>query len=67
MPVHPSSDVNFDKTVDILDIIIVATAFGAETGQENWDSRGDISSEWGLIDIFDLIMVAVEFGETWTP
>jgi len=60
-----AGDVNYDGTVDIFDVVIVAAAFGTRRGEPNWDERADLVPEFGLIDIFDFMIVAIHFGETW--
>jgi len=55
-------DINDDRTVDIFDVVISAAAFGTGLGDENWDPRADLRPEFGLIDIFDFMIVAVQFG-----
>jgi hypothetical protein len=55
-------DINFDGTVDIFDIAMVALQFGRPPPPIT-DSRADINHD-GLIDIFDIVVVALHFGET---
>jgi len=57
-------DVNGDKIVDSFDLILVARAFGSTPSDPNWDPRADLTAEYGLIDILDLIVVTVAFGQT---
>jgi len=59
------ADVNDDRLVDIVDIVIVALAFGSQPGDDNWDPRADVSIEYGLIDIVDIVAVAMHFGESY--
>ena len=61
----PLWDVDGNKIVDIVDIVIVALAFGSKPGDDNWDSRADIALEFGLVDIVDIVTVALHFGETY--
>ena len=67
MPVHPAADVNIDMTVDIFDIVHVASSFGLRRGQPGFDPTADVTAAWDLVDIFDLVIVASHFGENWTP
>jgi len=55
-------DVNGDGTVDIYDLILVASAFGANQGGPGYSPNSDINND-GTIDIYDLILVASHFGE----
>lgn len=56
-------DINADEIVDIFDVVIAANAFGSRPGDPNWDPRADFKPECGLIDIFDLVVIGVHFGE----
>lgn len=56
-------DVNRDRTVDILDLVIVGKAFGATPGQSNWDIRADAKRD-NVIDILDLVIIGKNFGKT---
>lgn len=60
MPTRPKGDINFDKTVDIYDLIIVANAYA------EYHPMADLNGD-RQIDIYDLIIVATDFGKTWTP
>jgi len=55
-------DVNGDGKVDIMDIAIVAKAFGSDPTLPNWDPRADLNGD-GKVDIMDIAMVAIHFGE----
>jgi ABC-type transport system substrate-binding protein len=55
-------DMNLDFTTDIFDIVECALAFGAVIGDVNWNPRPDLVAEFGLIDIFDLVYIAINFG-----
>jgi hypothetical protein len=57
-------DVNNDKlTVDIRDAILAASAFGASSGDLRWNPAADIDGN-NLVDIFDFILIAANFGRT---
>ena len=49
-------DVNGDRIVNILDLVLVAGRFG-QSGQEGADVNGD-----GIVNILDLVLVAGAFG-----
>ncbi|MAF11756.1 hypothetical protein CMK11_15020 [Candidatus Poribacteria bacterium] len=51
-------DVNRDGVVDIVDLVVVASAFGASGVDLAGDANGD-----GSVTIVDLVMVASHFGE----
>ena len=52
--IQPSADVNGDGTVNILDLVVVANAFGKTTPDLNND---------GVVNIQDLVIVANAFGK----
>jgi peptide/nickel transport system substrate-binding protein len=66
------TDVNYDGKVNIVDITIVAQAFGASYGppiHPRWQFRADIDNN-RLINIVDIAAVARYVGQTsaiWTP
>jgi len=57
------TDLNQDGTVNILDIAIVAQAFGCKEGDENWNETADLD-ENGEINILDVAAVAKDYGRT---
>jgi hypothetical protein len=60
--ITPSTDLNRDGTVNILDIFIVAKAFGAKPGDQNWSATADVDKN-GQINILDIFMIAWEYGK----
>ena len=59
-PPQLPEDVNQDGIVNILDLVLIASNFGA-TGQNAADINGD-----GMVNIQDLVLVAAAFGNTAT-
>ncbi|HEY4675214.1 MAG TPA: cellulase family glycosylhydrolase [Candidatus Bathyarchaeia archaeon] len=57
------ADTSHDGTVDILDLSIVALAFGSNLGESRWNAAADLDGN-GLIDIVDITLVAKDFGKT---
>jgi len=57
-------DVNGDNTIDIDDVIIWANAFGSQPGDLNWNPQADLYQD-SIIDIFDGVIIAQNFGETY--
>ncbi len=56
-------DLNGDGTVNILDISIVAEAFGSRVGDSNWNIIADLDKNQ-VINILDISMVAKDYGKT---
>ena len=60
---HPW-DLNYDNTVNILDLIMVAMHFGSHEGEAGYDAGVDLNND-KEINILDLIIVAMHFGEQY--
>lgn len=54
-------DLNHDGKVDILDITVVAKAYGSRKGQPNYRARIDFNHD-KIINIFDVVMIARYYG-----
>ncbi len=57
------TDLNKDGVVNILDITVVARAFGAKPGDNNWNAIADLDGN-GEINILDITKVAKDYGKT---
>ncbi|MFQ5999160.1 MAG: hypothetical protein ACE5J6_00145 [Candidatus Bathyarchaeia archaeon] len=66
LPGIPVWDTDGNGLVDIVDVVIVALAFGSTPSDPEWDQRADISPEYGLVDIVDVVLAAIHFGESYT-
>jgi hypothetical protein len=60
------TDLNNDGGVDIVDLYIVANAFGTEPGDSGWRKEADIDGD-DKVNIFDLFKIALDFGKTSIP
>jgi len=54
-------DLNHDGKVDILDVTIVANAYGSRKGQPSYKARIDFNHD-KVINIFDVVMIARYYG-----
>jgi len=59
-----SPDVYDDGVIDIMDVLVVGSAFGSEPGDNNWNPIADLYTD-GEIDIMDILIIAVVFGATY--
>jgi hypothetical protein len=62
-------DMNSDGIIDIIDIVIIALAFGSASEDDpltpwdetlDWNPDADLNKD-GLVDIVDLVMVVIQF------
>lgn len=61
---HPPlyGDVNSDNTIDILDLILIANAYGSDLTSPNYNPKTDLNKD-DTIDIYDLIIIAKRYGK----
>ena len=62
-PENLLTDLNADGTINILDITIVAIAFGSRPESPGWNFIADLDQN-GVINIIDITKVAKDFGKT---
>ena len=55
-------DVNGDGSVNILDAIVISTAYGALPGGPNWNGNADINGD-NVVNILDAIILSVNYGK----
>jgi hypothetical protein len=56
-------DINCDGTVNIIDISMVANAFGSNVGDPRWNPEADMDRN-GKINIIDISTIAAKFGKS---
>jgi len=61
-PLRRSTDINGDGLIDILDVAIVAKAYGSKPGDPKWYEKADLDTN-GIINILDICIVAHDFGK----
>ena len=54
-----------DRTIDIFDIVVAAITFNSSSGQPRWNPKADVNGD-GVIDRFDLNIIAAHFGENYS-
>jgi parallel beta-helix repeat protein len=64
MSPYMPGDVNHDARVNIVDISIIARAFGTQSEDTNWNPHADLDGN-GKINIIDISKAAKEFGNQW--
>jgi endo-1,4-beta-xylanase len=62
-PAVKTPDLNGDKVVNMADVILVATAFGAVSGDSKFNAAYDLTDD-GVINMADVIVVGKKFGQT---
>jgi hypothetical protein len=55
------ADLNGDGKVNILDIAIVAKAFGSKPGDPNWNPIADLNGDQ-VVDILDIALISENYG-----
>ncbi|HUV98134.1 MAG TPA: hypothetical protein VMW14_01365, partial [Candidatus Paceibacterota bacterium] len=61
---------NGANKVDIFDIVKAAVAYGSQgTGvpDPNWFPGADVAPAGGVINIFDIVTIAHQYGLEWDP
>jgi hypothetical protein len=61
-PEDPSHDLNEDGKIGVIDLAIVALAYGKLDGEPDYDPKADLDQN-GIIDILDIAIVATDFGK----
>jgi hypothetical protein len=56
-------DVDHDGDVDIDDVTAACIAYDSRTGDPLYNATADVSPEWGLINIFDIVTIISHYGE----
>lgn len=63
LPVH-IADVNFDRRINMDDLMIIVNAFGAYPGHPRWNPIADITLD-GRVSMGDIIEVVTNFGKVY--
>jgi len=57
----PSPDINSDGTINILDLAIIAMAYGSRSGDPEYEDVTDLDQN-GVVNIQDVAIAALEYG-----
>ncbi len=57
-----TGDINGDNSVDVIDLLYLADAFGRVTGDANYDAACDINGD-GSVDVVDLLILLDNWGK----
>ena len=57
-------DINFDHTIDILDVVAVTSIYGSQSGDPKWNPKVDVQPS-GKIDIQDVVVVTSKYGQKY--
>lgn len=59
---QPCPDVNFDKRVNVIDLMLISQRYGAISGSSNYSEQYDINAD-GRINIIDLQITSQQVGK----
>lgn len=54
-------DINFDRAINVLDVVLVTATYGSKSGDPNWNPESDVQPS-GKIDILDVVVVTAKYG-----
>ena len=57
-------DLDGDGKINIFDVVLAAQAYKSTPDDPNWNPLADLAPPYGIIDIYDLITIIFNFGET---
>ena len=60
-PYQIVGDINFDRLINIIDLVAVTAIYGAKSGDSNWNPVVDVQPS-GKIDITDVVTVTGKYG-----
>jgi hypothetical protein len=55
-------DLNGDFKVSLLDLVLLANAYGSKPGDTKWNPNADINGN-NIVDLADLVLMAVHYGQ----
>ncbi|UCG36704.1 MAG: right-handed parallel beta-helix repeat-containing protein, partial [Candidatus Bathyarchaeota archaeon] len=64
-PYWNPADINHDLKVDIFDVVTACVAYSSTPSDVKWNPHCDIAEPYGVIDIFDIVMICSSYGEEY--
>lgn len=61
------ADIDHDLDVDIFDVVMGCTVYGAMPADPHWNPHCDIAAPFGVIDVFVVVPIAMSYGEEYPP
>ena len=61
------ADFNQDLKVDMDDVVLCVSAYESTPSDPHWDPFCDIAEPHGIINIFDVVMMASSYGAEYNP
>jgi hypothetical protein len=58
-------DVNCDFKVSLADLVLLANAYGSQLGDTKWNPNADMAPPYGVINLHDLVTLAVHYGQSY--
>jgi hypothetical protein len=59
-----AGDINTNRIVDILDIVLLASTYGSSEGQARFNANCDVNGN-GAVDIIDVVIAAGNYRRNW--
>ena len=57
---------NQDLEVDVCDAVLLLAIFGSRLGDENYNCHCDIAELYGVIDLYDVVLLLVNYGKKYS-
>ena len=59
------ADVNHDLKVDIYDVVLISGAYMSTPANPKWNGSCDLAEPYGIINIYDVVVICGHYGETF--
>jgi len=65
-PYWSPSDINHDLAVNILDVNLATAAYCSTPSDPEWNPHCDLSEPYGFINIYDVVMICINYEKEYT-